>query len=149
MIFKPRGGSKLHFHFGDENLKPAMSTKWLGLTLDTGLTYQQHINQLAHKATTTLHQIQCILNKYHGLNSADTRLLIKTALFPRILFGGVLWLNERSKSKVNKTLQLIYNKAARFVMGVQKRTPIAFLKRDSRLQWFLHIHIKQTHKLIL
>ncbi|MBW0464328.1 hypothetical protein O181_004043 [Austropuccinia psidii MF-1] len=38
MIFKPRGGIKLHFHFGDENLKPAMSTKWLGLILDTRLT---------------------------------------------------------------------------------------------------------------
>ncbi|MBW0546470.1 hypothetical protein O181_086185 [Austropuccinia psidii MF-1] len=113
MIFKPRGGSKLHFHFGDENRKPAMSTKWLGLTLDTGLTYQQHINQLTHKATTTLHQIQRISNKYHGLNSADTRLLIKTVLFPRMLFGGVLWLNERSKPKVNKTLQLVFNKAAR------------------------------------
>ncbi|MBW0579816.1 hypothetical protein O181_119531 [Austropuccinia psidii MF-1] len=126
-----------------------MSTKWLGLTLDTGLTYQQHINQLAHKATATLHQIQRISNKYHGLNSAGTRLLIKTILFPRMLFGGVLWLNERSKSKFNETLQLISNKAARLVMGVQKSTPIAFLKRNSRLQSFLHIHIKQTHKLIL
>ncbi|MBW0516805.1 hypothetical protein O181_056520 [Austropuccinia psidii MF-1] len=149
MIFKARGGSKLHFHFGDENLKPTMSTKWLGLTLDTGITYQQHINQLAHKATATLHQIQRISNKYHGLNSADTRLLIKTILFPRMLFGGVLWLNERSKSKFNKTLQLFFNKAARLLMGVQKSTPIAFLKRDSGLQSFLCIHIKQTHKLIL
>ncbi|MBW0482759.1 hypothetical protein O181_022474 [Austropuccinia psidii MF-1] len=149
MRSKPREGSKLHFHFGDENLKSSMSTKWLGLTLDTGLTYQQHINQLSHEETTTLHQIKHISNKYHGLNSAGTRLLVKTILFPRMLFGGVLWLNKRRKSKVNKTLQLIVNKAARLVMGVQKSTPIAFLKRDSGLQRFLQVHIKQSHMLIL
>ncbi|MBW0468659.1 hypothetical protein O181_008374 [Austropuccinia psidii MF-1] len=93
-------------------------------------------------------QIKHISTNYHGLNSADTILLIKTVLSPRIFYGGILWLNDRIKSKVNKKLQLIFNKAARLVMGVQQSNPITFLTRDRVLESFLQVHIRQTHNLI-
>ncbi|MBW0484647.1 hypothetical protein O181_024362 [Austropuccinia psidii MF-1] len=84
-------------------------------------------------------------NKYFGLNSKDTRLLIKAVLYPRILLGSIIWWNNSNDKKINKIMKLIYNKAARLIMRAQKSTPISFLKWDSGLNSLRQTHIKHAH----
>ncbi|MBW0524321.1 hypothetical protein O181_064036 [Austropuccinia psidii MF-1] len=143
MIFTRNDIEPQTVQFGEGSIRSTTAVKWLGIHLNPQLTYKQHIINLNNKANTTLAQINRISTKYFGLNTANTRLLIKTTLYPRLLYGGSLWINERNM------LTLIDNKVAQLVMGVQKRTPLAFLKRDSDLGPLLKKHITKTHKMVM
>ncbi|MBW0579206.1 hypothetical protein O181_118921 [Austropuccinia psidii MF-1] len=149
MIFTRNDIEPQTVQFGEESIRSTTAVKWLGIHLNPQLTYKQHISNLNNKANLTLAQINRISTKYFVLHTANTRLLIKTTLYHRLLYGGSLWINERNKGKIGNMLTLINNKAAQLVMGVQKSTPLAFLKRDSGLGSLLKKHITQTHKMVM
>ncbi|MBW0520443.1 hypothetical protein O181_060158 [Austropuccinia psidii MF-1] len=106
IIFSQENIEPQSIQFGGETLLSTTEAKWLGIHLDSQLFYKQHVNNLNNKASTTLAQINQISNRYFRSNSTDTRLLIKKVLYPRLLYGGILWLNEKNKgiSKQNTHL---------------------------------------------
>ncbi|MBW0581306.1 hypothetical protein O181_121021 [Austropuccinia psidii MF-1] len=111
MIFTRNDIEPHTVQFEEESIRSTTAVKWLGIHLNPKLTYKQHISNLNNKANTTLAQTNRISTKYFGLNTADTRLLIKTTQYPRLLYGGLLWINKRNKGKIGNMLTLINNKA--------------------------------------
>ncbi|MBW0571031.1 hypothetical protein O181_110746 [Austropuccinia psidii MF-1] len=149
MLFNSPKGEQRQARFGEEQLSPSDDTRWLGIKLDSKLTYTKHIETIKSRADMTLARINKISRKYFGTSMTDTRTLIKAILYTRILFGSILWLTTSALSKIKPIFEKTYNKAERMVMGSLKSTPIIFLKRDSKLKSILATHIVRAHNMIL
>ncbi|MBW0571457.1 hypothetical protein O181_111172 [Austropuccinia psidii MF-1] len=149
MLFNSPVGEQRQAKFGEEQLSPSDNTRWLGIKLDSKLTYTKNIETIKSRADTTLTQINRISRKYFGISMKDTHTLIKAILYTRALFGSILWLTTLTLSKIKPTFEKTYNKAPRMVMGSLKSTSIIFLKRDSKLKSILATHIVRTHNMIL
>ncbi|MBW0490173.1 hypothetical protein O181_029888 [Austropuccinia psidii MF-1] len=149
MLFNNPEGEQRQVKFGEEQLRPSSDTRWLGINLDSKLTYANHIKTIKSRADVTLAQINRICKKYFGISMKDTRTLIKAVLYTRILFGSILWLTTPTLTKIKPILEITYNKAARMVLGSLKSTPIIFLKRDSELKSVLATHIVRVHNFLL
>ncbi|MBW0503453.1 hypothetical protein O181_043168 [Austropuccinia psidii MF-1] len=149
MLFNSPEEEQRQANFGEEQLSPSEDTRWLGIKLDSKLTYMKHIETIKSRTDTTLAQIKRISRKYFGISMKDTRTQIKVILYTRTLFGSILWLTTSTLSKIKPIFEKTYNKAARMVMGSLKSTPIIFLKRDSQLKSILATHIVRAHNMIL
>ncbi|MBW0472683.1 hypothetical protein O181_012398 [Austropuccinia psidii MF-1] len=149
MMFPSSDREQQKLRFGEEDLDPSVSTRWLGITLDPKLTYAKHIDTIRPKADTTMAQIDRISKRYFGIGLTDTRILVKTVLYTRVLFGSILWLNTSTQNKIKPILEKTFNRAARMVMGSLRSTPLIFLKRDSELRPIISTHITRTHNMAL
>ena len=109
--------ANISVNFLGKSLKPAVSTKDLGVTLDSHLTYDNHISQLVSSCMNKL----CQINR--AKNSFDTKTLseiIKSLVVSKMLYCSTMWSNT-SASNVKK-VQSIQNFACKIVTKCHQST---------------------------
>ena len=107
--------ANISVNFLGKSLKPAVSAKDLGVTLDSHLTYDNHISQLVSSCMNKL----CQINR--AKNSFDTKTLseiIKSLVVSKMLYCSTMWSNT-SASNVKK-VQSIQNFACKIVTKSRK-----------------------------
>ena len=107
--------ANISVNFLGKSLKPAVSAKDLGVTLDSHLTYDNHISQLVSSCMNKL----CQINR--AKNSFDTKTLseiIKSLVVSKMLYCSTVWSNT-SASNVKK-VQSIQNFACKIVTKSRK-----------------------------
>jgi hypothetical protein len=106
--------------------------KYLGVILDSKLTFTKHVNKLTTKGKIAV----CNLFPFFSRNSKlsiDNKLLIyKTIVRPLITYAIPSW-NIISKTNLRK-LQIIQNKFLRLILDVPRYTPISKLHNDCKIQ---------------
>ena len=74
MVFNSSGSKILnnsfHFELFKERIPPSESLKFLGITFDLGLSFNQHIKEIKKKYINRLNIIKLMSNKRHKLNKS-------------------------------------------------------------------------------
>ena len=148
MIFPPNRqypANQINIKIQKETVEIVPKFKYLGLILDSKLSFQPHRADLIRRVQHKLYflaKIRCYLTTYAAL------LIYKTTILPLLEYADYIY-NPETKYEENK-LQLLQNKALRIVYKVQlgrdrttrsnelhSRANIIHLK-DSRKQHLLH-----------
>ena len=99
----------------DKEITPVPVVKDLGVLLDTRLSYNQHITEIASKCLFKLYQINRIK---HLLDRKTLLLLINSFVFSKLQYCSTVWSNT-SSSNIDK-LQKVQNLAGRIILGLRK-----------------------------
>ncbi|KAL4096493.1 hypothetical protein QTP88_021438 [Uroleucon formosanum] len=121
----------------------ALSTKYLGLTLDKRMTWAHHIKEKIVKLNLRLRLLKSLIfnNKYTHIN---TKLLIyKSLLKPIWTYGLQLWGNAK-KSNLNK-IQTFQNKALRNLLNAPPYVSNHSIRSDLKIP-LVHDEAKSYYK---
>ena len=87
--------------------------KYLGLYLDTRLTWTEHVKRKIQQAINKIHQLKPLINRHKTLSLENSILLYKTIIRPILLYACPVWLTT-SKTNINK-IQITQNKYLRII----------------------------------
>ena len=125
----------------DENLQTVPTFKYLGFTLDSTLSYNQHINNVSRNAHHKLYQ----LRRINTFLTKDTSLMIfKSYILPIIEYGNVIY-NSASEKSLSK-LQRLQNQSIKLCLNLDKMTPTATIHKLANLNTLKDRREKATIK---
>jgi hypothetical protein len=133
--------SKRRNHFRQElppftlfrtNIDWTNCTKYLGVILDSKLTYRKHINRTLCKANHRLRQLYPILNKSSPININLALTIYKSLIRSVITYAAPAW-GYAAKTHLNK-LQIFQNKVLRIITKLPRVTPIDILHEQTGME---------------
>jgi hypothetical protein len=121
--------TEYEFRINNVNLEKVGEYKYLGITLDFSLSFEQCFKGLSDSGGRAL---GAIINKFSLLKNVGYKTfttLYNTGVMSVLLYGSCVW-GSRNTSK----LDCIQNRAMRYFLGVHRYTPIASMLGD--MGWF-------------
>ena len=117
--------------FGEQEVKfNDIATRWLGVWLDSGLTFVTHIRERVKRAQAAEARIRGLTRTY-GLPPGLVR-KIQIAAFQAIaFFGAEIWWHGQKKHQAE--IQKLLNRQGRAITGMYRSTPIAPLMSEAGL----------------
>ncbi len=106
------------------------ATRWLGVWLDSHLSFASHVNERMKKAKAAEFRIKQ-LSKTYGLSPGLVRRIQIAAVQSVALYGAELW--WRNQKNYQKDLQKLINRQARSITGMYQSSPIPSLMSESGL----------------
>jgi hypothetical protein len=133
------------FTAGTHTIVPQKTTRILGVTIDQGLRWQEHIKQTACKGQAAYLALARLMGSTWGPKWKYAKLLYTAAVRPILTYAAPIWSISHAgePQPQSKLLPLIgvQNRCLRLIMGGYKRTPQAALERESgTLPLPLHLH---------
>ena len=123
----------------DVPLHNVTAYKYLGVTLDSRLTYNLHVNKLVNSVAAKLKQFQCMRC---FLNNKAALMVYKNMLLPLLEYGDVFL---SAATIVNrKRMQILQNKGLRCALNKDLETSTADLHREAKL---LKLKFRKEQKL--
>ena len=124
-------------------VKPSISTKYLGVILDQHLNWKaQHVNAIK-KGATWVAQIRRVAKPSWGITPKYARRLYISVVLPRVLYGADLWCHPlqgersnkalRGSAKVLKQLSSVQRTGTLAIMGTLHTSPMDTLNTLSFL----------------
>lgn len=111
-------------------IQPSASMRYLGFYLDPTLSFKEHVRFYATRGSSTVHTLRMLGNSKHGLAPHLRRLLYLSNVVPLLTYGAALWWSPSWKGVKGfaKTLQKAQSKAARWITGGFRTTPVGTLE---------------------
>lgn len=119
-----------------QELLPRKWVKWLGFILDWKLTFFEHVQTLATKATKALGALKMLANTRKGIHQTLARTLYISCIRPILTYGSVVWWrgnDERGRKRHLTILEKVQNKALRWVCGAFKTTPTRAIHNETAI----------------
>jgi ribonuclease HI len=117
--------------------------KYLGVTLDTGLTWNAHISNLVVKTNRAYWACRRMVGSSWGLKPKMVAWLYTQVILPRITYGAAIWWHKAKQATCMTRLNGLQRMAAIAVTGAMRTTPGAAL--DVLLNWApLHLKIEEV-----
>jgi hypothetical protein len=123
----------------NENIVWTNETKYLGVTLDSKLTYKSHISCILRKANYRLRQLFPILNKSSTIDINLALVIYKSLLRSILTYASPVW-GYAADTHINK-LQTFQNKVLRTITKLPRVTPIVTLHEQTGMS-LIRNHIK-------
>ena len=123
------------------------STKILGVTYDTGLTFKDHIQDTKRRCNPRLNSLRAITGTDFGQQKETNTLVYKQYIRSVMSYASPAWAATISDSHLN-TLQTIQNNALRIITGCTKTTPIEHLHSETKvlpMKEYLNMRGTQFH----
>ena len=99
--------------------------KYLGVTLDEGLTWTPHIKKVAAKATAVMLQVRRMLGKTWGPSAKISRWAYLSLIRPILSYGAIVWLKGlETESNIN-TLRKVQRMGCLGALRAMSTTPTA------------------------
>lgn len=98
------------------------SIKYLGVTLDSKLTFGEHIRNSCEKATNCGRALFPLLNRKSKLNQINKCLLYRMCIKPIMTYACQVWFTKTAKCHLRK-LQIIQNKNLKIIHNLPWRYP--------------------------
>ncbi|RKK21367.1 hypothetical protein BFJ66_g17614 [Fusarium oxysporum f. sp. cepae] len=131
--------------YGDVEKHPESALRWLGIWLDSRLSFRLHVEKWAAKAKAVAYYLRGLTNTIHGPLPSAVRSAIKACVKLVLLYGLEAWYpgstrprwNQPTKELPSSNQHLIQiinkamNQAMRAILPVWKMTPTAILYRES------------------
>ncbi len=111
-----------------QNIEKVEHMKYLGVILDSGLTFEPHIDYLVDKATRKLGAIRKVRDM---LDRSTTLTLYKSMVLPHFDYCDTVYMTSAIKN-LNK-LQLIQNSACRTILLANRYTSVMDMHRELKL----------------
>jgi len=118
---------------------PTTNVKYLGVVLDTKLTYQMHIKQILKKAYAVQKKIYPLMTK-NSLSTSNKILIYKMLLRPIITYAAPVWCNIAKTNLMH--LQRFQNKQLRLILNADRYTRIIELHEKTKIET-LDVYIKK------
>jgi ribonuclease HI len=130
---------------GDVEKHPELALRWLGIWLDSRLSFRVHVEKWAAKAKAVAYHLRGLTNTIHGPLPSAVRGAVRACVEPVLLHGSEAWYpgtnrprwsqpnkdtpssNQHLIQRMNKAL----NQSMRAIVPVWKTTPITILHRES------------------
>jgi ribonuclease HI len=130
---------------GDIEKHPEPALRWLGIWLDSGLSFRIHVEKWAAKAQAVAYHLRGLTNIKHGRLPAAVRSAVRACVEPVLLYGAEAWYpgttrpqwSQPTKDLPSSNQHLIQrmtkamNQSMRAILPVWKTTPTAALHRES------------------
>jgi hypothetical protein len=121
------------------NIASYKECQYLGVTLDSKLTYRTHITNTLRKANFRLRQLLPILNQSSTIDINLALILYKSLLRSILTYACPVW-GYAAKTYINK-LQTFQNKVLRLITKLPRVTPIITLHEQTGMP-LMSTHIK-------
>lgn len=136
MIFQP---SLTHvtgtINFGDRlGLEPVTETKWLGVTLDSRLTFKRHRDDVIAKGKRRANFLSSLSNTKWGIPPRLFKILITSTVNAAGDYAVAAWLQLPVPKFFSEKLATIDSICAKKALGVLKNSPYLFLRHDLDLK---------------
>ncbi|RKK75713.1 hypothetical protein BFJ68_g18084 [Fusarium oxysporum] len=130
---------------GDVEKYPEPALRWLGIWLDSRLSFRVHVEKWASKAKSVAYHLRGLTNTIHGPLPSAVRSAVRACVEPVLLHGSEAWYpgttrprwsqptrntpssNQHLIQRMNKAL----HQSMRAILPVWKTTPITILHRES------------------
>lgn len=107
------------------DLKPVKQVKYLGMILDSRLSFVPHITKAVKAAYAAINRLYPLINSKSYLSLENKLLLYKSAIRPILTYAAPAWCSASDTAL--KRLQIIQNKCLRIITGSERYTKIAEL----------------------
>ncbi len=111
---------------GNYDLNYSESVKYLGLLLDSKLTFGPHIRDKAKKAIWLLYRFRTSVGQLWGPNLFLMRCVLTGIVQPKIMYGAIVWANKAANHK--KQLERVQRLGLLTMAHVRHSTPTAGLE---------------------
>lgn len=88
---------------GEHRIKSVITTKYLGLHMDAGFTFETHAQQLLTSSTDMFSRLKGVRKSKWGVSSTLALIIYKAVYIPRITYGANSWyptISTKLKSKL-------------------------------------------------
>ena len=122
-------------------------TKYLGVTLDSKLTWNTHFNNVATRGKQYLMQIMNALNKSWGPKPSLVRWIFSAIVRPRITYAAMCWSHSINQKTKFKKLQQINRLVSMMMAPARRSTPTKALEVINNIMPLdLYLHpVSYTH----
>lgn len=93
------------------------NVKYLGVHLDTKLTWKPHITNKLNQSYARLNQLYPLINRKSSLKTKSTLLLYKSLIRPLVMYACVIWGNASNTHL--KNIQVLQNKLLRISVNAE------------------------------
>lgn len=131
--------SCLHYNYIPIEWNP--SAQYLGLTIDSKLTWKEHVYNTTKKSKRIMHEIYSLINTNSRLSTKNKLLLYNTVIRPVLTYGSTAWCSV-SRSYLNN-IQIIQNKCLRMATKLRKYNRICHV-HEVAAQPTIEEHIIKT-----
>ena len=107
--------------------------RFLGVTLDSKLNFNQHIINICNKATASLMQCKRAVGPTWGLSPKTCLWIYTRVIRPMISYSSVIWVNALNKQYNTKKLERIQAMALRIASGAMPGTSNSALDHITNL----------------
>ena len=110
-------------------LKPyefVKSAKYLGVTIDNKLNFNEHINNAVNKCKLSIFAIKRAVGKKWGLQPKILLWLYKAIIIPKMTYGSLAWVIKLTKTQENK-INAVQRLMLTLITRCRENTPHAFL----------------------
>ncbi|KAM5344599.1 hypothetical protein ACJ41O_013134 [Fusarium nematophilum] len=154
--FDPKKTEVIHFsrktpaiappiQHGDSEKRPEKAMRWLGIWLDSTLSFKTHVEKWTAKAHSIAYHLRGLTNTRHGPLPGAVQRAVRACVEPILLYGAEAWYpgetrprwNKPSKEVMTQTRHLVQRmsrvlkQSMRAILPVWKTTPIPILHRES------------------
>ncbi|KAJ3455531.1 hypothetical protein MRS44_017013 [Fusarium solani] len=154
--FDPKKTEAMHFsrsklrtapavRHGDVKKHPESALRWLGIWLDSRLSFRIHVEKWAAKAQAVAYHLRGLTNTIHGPLPSAVRGAVRACVEPVLLHGSEAWYPGRTRPRwtqptkdlpssnqhLIQRMTKAMNQAMRAILPVWKTTPITILHRES------------------
>ncbi len=117
--FNPTRAPKLHK--GNCSLDFSGEAKYLGVTLDSRLTFGPHIRNKAASAKRLLFRVKSAVSQLWGLTPVITRWMYTSIVRPKLTYGSLIWAHRAQK--FCKILDRVQRLAMTGLTHIRRTTP--------------------------
>ncbi|TIC46542.1 hypothetical protein E3Q05_04457 [Wallemia mellicola] len=118
-------------HWGEREIAPTRAMKYLGLMLDSRLSYKQQTALMTKRGYGAGAAIGRLANTRGGMPTRQFLMLYKTHVCAATDYGGHVWINPYKHGRAIRTLELLQNRMLRKALGAVRTTPIHMLHFDT------------------
>ncbi|KAJ6438021.1 hypothetical protein O9K51_09443 [Purpureocillium lavendulum] len=132
------------FH-GEVKKRPESALRWLGIWLDSTLTFKTHVEKWTAKAAKVAHHLKGMANTNRGPLPSAVRRAVRACIEPQLLFGAEAWYpgmtcprwTQPAKEGPSGIRHLIrrmdksLHTAVRAVLPIWKTTPLSARHREA------------------
>jgi len=106
----------------------ANSVKYLGVTLDTKLSWKLHLEDKRKKFYTSMWACRRAMGKTWGIKPSIAMWLYKMVLLPRLMYAAVVWWPRMERVEARNLLKSLQGNYLRAATGTMRSTPTEALQ---------------------
>ena len=126
--WKKKWEIKTSLKLGDNEIKMCQQVKYLGVILDSKMSWRPHCQDRVRKATIALMQCRRAIGKSWGLKPRQALWIFTAIIRPILAYAAVIWINATNSRTLVAMLQKVQRLACITITSAFPSTPTAALE---------------------